>query len=40
MKFSENEAQNQEAWIVIIEFIIIVGLFFLASHLEWLEGQN
>lgn len=39
MKLSKNEEQNQEAWVVIIEFIIIVGLFFLASHLEWLERQ-
>lgn len=39
MKFSENEAQNQEAWIVLIEFVAIIVLFLLASHLNWLENN-
>ena len=40
MKLSENEAQNQEAWVVIIEFIIIVGLFLLVAHFNWLEANQ
>lgn len=39
MKLSENEAQNQKAWIVIIEFVAIVVLFLLAAHLNWLETR-
>ena len=39
MKLSENEAQNQEAWIVIIEFVAIVVLFLLVAHLNWLETR-
>lgn len=39
MKLSDNKAQDQEAKIVLIEFIIIVALFFLAAHIGWLESK-
>ena len=39
MKLSENKAQDQEAKIVLIEFIIIVALFFFAAHIGWLENH-
>lgn len=39
MKLSDNKVQDQEAKIVLIEFIIIVALFILAGHIGWLENH-